>query len=46
MSSSLLNKENVFEYLRAGEVFYIDSIRDEAAMYMNENIDTRSIKTL
>lgn len=41
LNPSLLTKENAFDYLRAGEVFYIDTIRDEAAMYMAENLDTR-----
>jgi len=39
MSPMILSKENVLEYLKAGEMFYIDSIRDEAALYMTKNLD-------
>jgi hypothetical protein len=41
LNPTLFTKENVQEYLKAGDTFFIDSIRDEASVFMAKNIDVK-----
>jgi len=41
LNPAIFTKDNVQEYLKAGDYFFIDSIRDEASVFMAKNIDLK-----
>jgi len=41
--SSIFTKDNAQEYLKAGDTFYIDAVRDEASVYMAKNMDVKFV---
>jgi len=41
--STIFTKDNAQEYLRAGDTFYIDAVRDEASVFMAKNMDVKFV---